>query len=208
MSTDGPDADDRLLERLRQSASGDAAVRQLRRRYDLLRNDYELLIDRLGELEDRLAAAPPSPEQSTPLRLPASAPQAEAEPKPEPAGPAMRQDLIAPLLRLRDEYLAAVSGIQEIASGLDRVTAAAFKGQHRSTPAPLDEDDFHAERPHLKQPRVEVGVKGSSFGQLLDFQEQLSAVPGVARVSINAIDNERANLVVELETGPNPGRDA
>jgi hypothetical protein len=45
---------------------------------------------------------------------------------------------------------------------------------------------------------VQVDVKGEGFGNLLDFQEKLSNVPGVQRVSINAIDNDRATLVVEL----------
>ncbi|MCL4241867.1 MAG: hypothetical protein KJ048_10990, partial [Dehalococcoidia bacterium] len=57
MSDIGNDADDAILERLHEAASGDAAVRQLRRRYDLLREDYERLLDRLGELEDRLNEA-------------------------------------------------------------------------------------------------------------------------------------------------------
>jgi hypothetical protein len=42
-------------------------------------------------------------------------------------------------------------------------------------------------------------VKGSGFGELLDFQERISNLTGVSRVSISAIDNERATLVVELE---------
>jgi len=50
----GNEPDDAILERLKEAASGDAAVRQLRRRYDLLKQDYERLLDRLGDLEDRL----------------------------------------------------------------------------------------------------------------------------------------------------------
>ena len=49
MTTDGADGDDLILARLRESAAGDPAVRQLRRRYDMLRGDYEQLLDRLGE---------------------------------------------------------------------------------------------------------------------------------------------------------------
>ena len=45
-------------------------------------------------------------------------------------------------------------------------------------------------------------MRGPGFGELLDFQERLSTLEGVARVSINAIDTERATLVVELEPGP------
>ncbi|MBK9343538.1 MAG: hypothetical protein IPN07_11005 [Dehalococcoidia bacterium] len=37
MSEQGQGPEDFLLERLNEAASGDAAVRQLRRRYDLLR---------------------------------------------------------------------------------------------------------------------------------------------------------------------------
>jgi uncharacterized protein involved in exopolysaccharide biosynthesis len=55
MDNDESQGDDLILERLRESASGDAAVRQLRRRYDSLRSDYEQLLDRLGELEERIA---------------------------------------------------------------------------------------------------------------------------------------------------------
>jgi hypothetical protein len=47
--------------------------------------------------------------------------------------------------------------------------------------------------------KMQVDVKGSGFGALLDFQERLSSLSGVSRVSISAIDNERATLVVELE---------
>ena len=58
MPGDSSDArPDPLLERLRESATGDAAVRQLRRRYDILRHDYESLIDRLMELRTALISA-------------------------------------------------------------------------------------------------------------------------------------------------------
>jgi len=200
MSTEGPDADDRLLGRLKESASSDAAVRQLRRRYDLLRNDYERLIDRLGELEDRLAAQPQPPESPAPLHLPASAPH--PEPRLAPASPALGESLATPLLRLRDEYLSAIASIKDIVSGLDGLAAAAFKGQHSSSAPEKGDEGPRDERPRLRPSRIQVAVRGSGFGQLLDFQERVSSIPGVARVSINAIDNERANLVVELDTGP------
>ena len=61
------------------------------------------------------------------------------------------------------------------------------------------------ERQHLKPSPIEVAVRGSGFRQLLDFQERISAIPGVDRVSINAIDNERVTLVVELNTESSPG---
>jgi hypothetical protein len=48
--------------------------------------------------------------------------------------------------------------------------------------------------------RIEIQAHGQGFGELLDFQERLSKIDGVARVSISAIDNQQSMLVVELET--------
>lgn len=190
MSDTGNHPDDALLERLQEAASGDAAVRQLRRRYDLLREDYERLLDRLGELEDRLNEA------------------AERATGPVPASTfssGLAEAIAAPLLRLRDDYLAAVASIQSVVSGLEGL-ASGFKGQHTATGRPETQaypagTPDQAERPPApaRPTRIHVDVKGSGFGELLDFQERLSQLGGVARVSINAIDNERATLVVELE---------
>lgn len=194
MSTEDPGNGDLLLERLKQSAAGDPAVRQLRRRYDLLRHDYEALIDRLGELEDRLAAGAEEPPHAAAPPLPPPPPTAAAA---EPGASSLHDTLMAPLLKLRDEYVAAANGIQAIVSGLDGLAAAAFKGQR---PAGTSDEALPVERPRLKPARIQVDVKGGGFGELLDFQEHLSELPGVARVSINAIDNERATLVVELSS--------
>lgn len=187
MSDTGNHPDDALLERLQEAASGDAAVRQLRRRYDLLREDYERLLDRLGELEDRLNEA------------------AERATQPPPAAGAssiLAEAIAAPLLRLRDDYLAAVASIQSVVSGLEGL-ASGFKGQHTATGRSEMQagPGGAAERPPAttRPTRIHVDVKGSGFGELLDFQERLSQLGGVARVSINAIDNERATLVVELD---------
>lgn len=183
------EGDDLLLGRLREATSGDAAVRQLRRRYDLLRNDYEQLLDRLGDLEDRLNDSAPAP-------LPAPTPAVPTASAEAPEG--LDSSLRAPLLQLRDHYLAAVAGIQDIVAGLEGLAAGAFKGQHAAPgvePAPAAPvAPSTSNRPR----KVQVEVRGTGFGELLDFQERLSAVAGVARVSINAIDNERATLVVEL----------
>ncbi len=189
MGDTGNHPDDALLERLQEAASGDAAVRQLRRRYDLLREDYERLLDRLGELEDRLNDA--AERATPPLAAPFSTDLAEA--------------IAAPLLRLRDDYLAAVASIQAVVSGLEGL-ASGFKGQHNATgrpeaqsPAPAAPGEASRPQASARPARIHVDVKGSGFGELLDFQERLSQLGGVARVSINAIDNERATLVVELE---------
>lgn len=196
MSDQGNSPEDFLRERLNEAASGDAAVRALRRRYDILRNDYENLLDRLGDLEDRLKAAPPA--------VPAS-----AESDRGPVASSIAEAIAAPLLRLRDEYLAAAGSIQTVVGGLEGL-AAGFKGQHAAprvsetnsgpvqvTTPPAVSDPA----PRLQKTQIEV--TGSGFGELLDFQERLSQIPGVSRVSISAIDNERATLVVELERRAN-----
>lgn len=185
----GNEPDDAILERLQEAASGDAAVRQLRRRYDLLRQDYERLIDRLGELEDRLNEAA---ERATQPPAPAT-----------PFATGLADAIAAPLIRLRDDYLAAVASIQSVVTGLEGL-ASGFKGQHTAAGRVPEEPAAPAtpvERAanHSRPTKIHLDVKGSGFGELLDFQERLSELGGVARVSINAIDNERATLVVELE---------
>ncbi len=242
MSDIGNDADDAILERLHEAASGDAAVRQLRRRYDLLREDYERLLDRLGELEDRLNEAadraappappppppPPPPRPPAPPRRPPAPPPAQqtppppprpANPHPPPPAPPDRaaqppapttpfastlaDAIAAPLIRLRDDYLAAVASIQSVVTGLEGL-ASGFKGQHTSAGRSAGEAAAATTPPertanHARPAKIHLDVKGSGFGELLDFQERLSQLGGVARVSINAIDNERATLVVELD---------
>jgi hypothetical protein len=183
------EGDDLLLGRLREATSGDAAVRQLRRRYDLLRNDYEQLLDRLGDLEDRLNERPASASTAPTPPVPTTADDRQE---------GVTGSLRAPLLRLRDDYLAAVAGIQEIVAGLEGLAAGAFKGQHTAPGVePVPPQPSTLATPHRPR-KVQVEVRGTGFGELLDFQERLSTVAGVARVSINAIDNERATLVVEL----------
>ena len=204
MTTDGAEGDDLILARLRESAAGDPAVRQLRRRYDMLRSDYEQLLDRLGELEDRLNVQ----------ALAARAPQAAPNPE-QPLSTQLSDVLLAPLLKLRDDYVTAATRITALVSGLETLAQGSFKGQ-RSTPeapAPPTPPDVNAapsagdsEDPQshgaARSKRLHVDVRGQGFGELLDFQERLSSLDGVARVSINAIDTERATLVVELEPGP------
>ncbi len=180
MSDFGNEPDESILERLQESASGDVAVRQLRRRYDNLRQDYERLLDRLAELEDRLNEA-------------AAAPAALS-----PQLPGLADAIAAPLLKLRDDYLAALAGIQAVVTGLEGL-ASGFKGQHSAAGEPAPAPPRESAPTDAPVHKVQVDVKGSGFGDLLDFQERLSSLGGVARVSINAIDNERATLVVELD---------
>lgn len=198
MGSNESEGDDLILERLRDPAAGDAAVRQLRRRYDLLRRDYEELLDRLGDLEDRLAVGAGAPAQ-------ASGPTAAAA---AGSGSQLSDMILAPLLKLRDDYVAAISGINSVVMGLESLAAGAFKGQHGIAsetvrhdrpPMPPRRDAAEETGPGERPRRIQVDVRGRGFGELLDFQERLSALQGVARVSINAIDTERATLVVELE---------
>lgn len=185
MSDEGQGPEDFLLGRLNEAATGDAAVRQLRRRYDILRHDYEELLDRLGELEEKLNAPQASPTPATAVPLSETIARALAE----------------PLLKLRDDYLAAVTGIQTVVTGLEGL-ASGFKGQHGAageSAQPAAPPETRADTPEGRVHRMQVDVKGSGFGELLDFQERLSHLPGVARVSISAIDNDRATLVVELD---------
>ncbi|MEO9255089.1 MAG: hypothetical protein ABI305_06085 [Tepidiformaceae bacterium] len=187
-----------LLRRLREAASGDAGLRQLRRRYDSLRSDYEQLLDRLTELEERLEEPAKRPQTTQPVAgIPAAS---------------VSEALATPLLRLRDEYLAAATRIQAIVSGLEVLAAGSLKGQHGprdaaapaqaegKTELPTVETAPEPEAPSDGRPRkVHIDLRGSGFGELLDFQERLSTVQGVSRVSINAIDADRATLIVELE---------
>lgn len=171
--------EDVILERLQEAAAGDATVRQLRRRYELLRQDYERLLDRVGELEERLAEATREGGAGRGM-----------------VGAGLTEALSAPLLQLRQEYLAAAAGIAQVVAGLEGL-AGGLKGQRGSSPASRAEPGGGMGQ-EARPRRVQVEVRGTGFGELLDFQERLSRLEGVSRVSIHAIDNERATLVVEL----------
>lgn len=195
MDTGELQRDDLVRERLREATSGDATVRQLRRRYDSLRNDYEQLLDRLADLEERLV------EPVRPTTHPAAA---------DPGDPLtdVQALLFAPLQRLRDSYAAAgiriqaiVTAIDQLAAGAPSVSAIADQGIVASELPSSPE----SQAPQMARPtKVHLDVRGRGFGDLLDFQERLSAVPGVSRVSINAIDADRATLIVELDQAATP----
>jgi hypothetical protein len=46
--------------------------------------------------------------------------------------------------------------------------------------------------------RVEVDVRADHWGEILDFEARLAGIEGVQHISIVAIDNERARLLVDL----------
>jgi len=174
--TEPEQRDEFLLERLQESASGEAAVRQLRRRYDLLRQEYEALLDRLAELEERVErlSARPSARGRRPLVA----------------------AILHPLQELRDEYREALTVLDRVFRGLDELSEAVSSTAEPAAPeAPPAEAPERAEQPR----KVQLQVRGGDFGTILDFQERISELEGVRRGSISAIDHERATLVVELE---------
>lgn len=185
MSNFDDEPEDRLLGRLHEATGSDAALRRLRRRYDQLREDYEALLDRLGELEEQIEQGGEDDDASE--RRPAPARDWLSDLLPQ---------LVAPLTQLREQYEAAVAGLQSIVDGLGGLAAGGMKGQHEVPPgraAPA------RPQPGPARPRqLQVEVKGKGFGELLDFQERISGIEGVARVSIHGIDSERATFIVEL----------
>ncbi|MCA9832121.1 MAG: hypothetical protein R3B97_14150 [Dehalococcoidia bacterium] len=148
------------------------ALGQLRRRYDELRADYEALLARLEDLESLDETGPAEPVE--PGSMPASLLFG------------LREQVVAPLLALRDEYADAQATLEQLINGLDVLTTRGLKGQRSA-------------EPELEPASLEVRVRGRSPGQLLGFRERLAGMEGVARVNIHAVDPERAVLIVELE---------
>ncbi|GAB4328655.1 MAG: hypothetical protein Kow0010_12640 [Dehalococcoidia bacterium] len=188
MTHEGPD-DETLFERLHEATGADPALRQIRRRYDSLRADYERLIDRLEEIEARLEASRRAEVSHAPAATP-------------PPATSLTESLTAPLYRLRDEYASALSGIQQIIEGLGDLAHGAFKGQRDSSGHTAPPTRVEPPAPSIHDAgrrRVEVEVRGEGHAAMLGFQERLKAMPGVRRASISAIDDEHATLVVELQ---------
>lgn len=172
MSERPGEGEEPLLERLRAATAGDELVQELRRRYEALRTDYEALLGRLTDLERGLAGA-------------------EAVVTVDSGEGTLLDALLAPLVRVRDEYRQTAGELEKLVFALDRLAAGSWKGQREAAATP-------SRGPSVRRPVVQVDVKGRGFGDLLDFQERLSEIAGVARVSIHAIDTDRATFIVEL----------
>jgi hypothetical protein len=171
-------------------------VSHWRERYELLRLEHDTIVRRLAEIEA---------EQSNRFAGSRFAPQRAAYSVPSPEYVSVAEAVVAPLLRLRDEYMGAVGKIDTVVGGLEGLAAGAFHDSRTArTAPPAFEPPPTTPSPRQKPNRVQVDVRARGFGELLDFQERLSDMKGVASVSVNAIDSERATLTVELEPEAEP----
>lgn len=163
------------------SGSGGESLQSLRERYDELRGEYEALLSRIEEAEATARLQRPSTAtfRSEVGRL--------AE---------------APLLTLKAEYESTADDLLGLARSVDALISRSMKGQHGAAPARDGGTQQHSP-PQSAAPgervRVDVEVRGSSLGELLDFQEQMSKLPGVRRVSMSEVHPDRARLLVELD---------
>lgn len=160
-----------------------------RERYEQLRRDHESTVRKLADVEAADQATRFSGSRFAPQRVGYSQSHADYQ--------SVAEAVVSPLLRLRDEYLGAVGKIDAVVGGLEGLAASAFH-ETRTAPSipPLDQPPTTQ---RSKPNRVQVDVRARGFGELLDFQERLSDMKGVASVSVNAIDSERATLTVELD---------
>jgi hypothetical protein len=103
--------------------------------------------------------------------------------------------LLAPLGRLRAEYQGAIPRIERLIVELERMRLAlsseagpppAAPAAHRPPP-----------RPQETPSETRVDVRGD-FSRILDLQEQLTRMVGVANVRVTHLSGEGATLIVEL----------
>lgn len=191
-----------------------AAFEQLQRRYEALRDDYDSLLERLAAGE-----AQGGPVQSpTPGRLQGQPGNIRAE---------VRRVVAAPWYQLQQEYAATIRDLERLVADMDAFAARSFgalKGQrgpgttsaagpdpesrpgarNREEPEPIARDEVATRSP--RPTPVQVQVHSPNLGALLDFQERLTQLDEVARVSMSQVNEDRAVLVVELEPGA-PGAD-
>ena len=119
--------------------------------------------------------------------------------------------LLAPVHRLRQDYEAAMGRIERVVAMLARIEQAQGPAEPRAFPAASE----RAARPPADEPapvsagpatppreplggQTRIDVRGD-FSRLLDLQEQLSQLSGVARVTVTHLSNEGATLLVEME---------
>jgi hypothetical protein len=107
--------------------------------------------------------------------------------------------LLAPLGRLRAEYQGAIPRIERLIVELERMRLALSS---EAVPPPPVAPAAH--RPPPAAPRAQetpsetrVDVRGD-FSRILDLQEQLTRMVGVANVRVTHLSGEGATLIVEL----------
>ncbi|MFN0147868.1 MAG: hypothetical protein ACKVT1_15300 [Dehalococcoidia bacterium] len=97
-----------------------------------------------------------------------------------PLSPRTPQPEPSALLALRDHFIEAAAAIETVIRGLSGAGPEGTPPTHRT--------------PAISRARIEA--HGAGFGTLLDFEERVAGLPGVARVTISAVDSEQATLVV------------
>ena len=107
------------------------------------------------------------------------------------SGSSLADVLREPLRRMLDEYTAARAQADAIIEGLRGLALIEGAPSAPSEPAAPSATGAGASR-------LSVRVGGNDMGALLDFQERLSGLPGVARVSIETAASGASSLMVEL----------
>jgi hypothetical protein len=104
--------------------------------------------------------------------------------------------LLAPLGRLRAEYQGAIPRIERLIVELERMRLALSS---EAVPPPPAAPPAHQPppRPQETPGETRVDVRGD-FSRILDLQEQLTRMVGVANVRVTHLSGEGATLIVEL----------
>ncbi len=133
-----------------------------------------------------------------PNRGPGEAPSTERDP--------LLDALISPLLELRERYGIARRVLAALTDGVEQLAAsvgATAAPPPNTTPSPGPTAAAGTRAAQRDAPRVvatPVDVLADDLETVLDFQEALAQVEGVAGISIVATSEGRAHLVVDLHT--------
>jgi hypothetical protein len=121
------------------------------------------------------------------------------------------QGLLAPVYRLRAEYREAIAAMERVAALLGQIEGELGTGNRPQAPRPIEPITHPgtAWAPAIvpQPPRGPAGAtspdpQSADFASLLEFQEQLSRLSGVTRVTVTHLTRESATLFVELDSRP------